>query len=108
MASEFLESFADYLKQHFDYFNNKSVRGWIANNPDSVKFVLKKYRPNFAFAPPGFYLEFLYEPAEKATPILQIPRFSKSEERYYLVTSKNGPYILQGLKKSDSGDGLFN
>ena len=98
LASEFLESFADYLKQHFDYFNNKSVRGWITNNPDSVKFVLKKYKPDFAFAPPGFYLEFLYAPAEKATPILQIPRFAKSEERYYLVTSKNGPTTLQGLK----------
>lgn len=98
LASEFLESFADYFKQHFNYFNNKSVHGWIANNRDSAKFVLNKHNPDFVFAPPGFYLEFLYETPEKATPILQIPRFGKSEERFYLVTSKNGVSTLQGLK----------
>ncbi len=98
LASEFLEGLAEYFKQHFDAFHDKSVRGWIANNPDTAKFFLDKHTPDFTFAPPGFYLKFLYEPSQKATPILQIPRFGRSEERYYVVTARNGPATLQNLK----------
>lgn len=96
MASEFLDSFSGYLKQKVPYFKEKIVRGWIANNPVSAKALLRKYKPMFALVSPGFYLQCLY--GKNATPILQIPRFGQTTERYYLVASKKGPSSLKEIK----------
>ena len=95
VAGEFLEDLAAYLIEHVAHFKDKSLKGLIANNPETAKSLLKKHKPVFAFVSPGFYFEHFFA---NATPIAQVPRFGTDVEKYYILTAKSGPDSYAGLK----------
>ncbi len=98
LASDYLMTITGYLRSQVPFLHSKALRGWIANRLDSAAVVLQQRRPLFAFVPTGFYLEHLYNANWKATPIAQAPRFGKTTEKYYLVSSKAGPMAISALK----------
>lgn len=98
VAAEFLEKLSRYLQSTVPAFRDKVVLGWIANTPQLAGELLEKYEPILAFVPPGFYLEFLNTKEQQSTPILQVPRFGSLDERFYVVTTQNGPNSFSELK----------
>jgi hypothetical protein len=98
LAADYLNTVADYFVRNTPFLRDKNLRGWIANHPDSAVAIMKKHPPIMAFAPAGFYFKHLVNSEHPATPIAQSPRFGKSVEHYYIVTSKSGTSALSALK----------
>ncbi|RMF69018.1 MAG: hypothetical protein D6743_02585 [Calditrichaeota bacterium] len=97
MAGRFLRDLATFLEQKVSFFDGKIVEGYIANNPDSARAVLAARHPVLAFVPPGFYFANLTGRIA-AHAVAQIPRFGTDVERFYLVTTKDGPDSLLQLR----------
>jgi ABC-type phosphate/phosphonate transport system substrate-binding protein len=98
-AAEFLRDFARYLGSHVAPLQGQAVAGEIANREAQALALLEASRPSLVFAPPGFYLEHLRDPALGACVVLSVPRFGKKVERYHLVAVKDsGPKSLDELR----------
>ncbi len=98
IAAEFLQKLATYLQNNIELFHGKKVRGRITNTPQQAEALLTKHQPALAFVPPAFYLAHLQSDSRHAVPVLQIPRFGKQTETYYLVTHQTGPESLHALQ----------
>lgn len=98
-ASEYLNIISDYFRSKVPGWQDKEMHGWIANQPDSAMWIFESTRPVFAYVPASFYIEFLHTSGKTVTPIVQAVRFEKAVDRFYLVTTKEGPAVLSGLHK---------
>ncbi len=98
LASEYLTTITNYFTTHTPYLRGKSLRGWIANHPDSALAIIKQHPAVMAYVPAGFYFKHLLHSGPAVAPVAQAPRFGKHVERYYIVAAKSGPSSLKELK----------
>jgi hypothetical protein len=96
-AEDFLARMGRYLHDAVPALQDRPVRGWITNRRDSAQTYLSR-NPVLAFVPPSVYLEHLRGPERAATPVVEIPRFDATAQRYHLVVPKNGPSGLDALR----------
>ncbi len=97
LAGGFLDNLAEYLGNEFSEFEDKVVRGHIANTPESAGTLLKSTNPVLAFVSIEFYLDHLLNKADMQV-VAQVPRIGADKDRYYLIVGKDGPASLAELK----------
>ena len=78
LASEYLESIADYFRSKVPFLEERPLIGLIANDVDSADAILQATSPVLAYVPAGFYLKHFYSQKSTAAPIVQTPRFGES------------------------------